>query len=76
MRNVCHILIQKNSELLVYAKDSTLFLPFKVNIFRGITLPDAPKFGKVFGGQFIGQARLSFSLSLSPTGMFCKTSFH
>ncbi|XP_071932608.1 acyl-CoA hydrolase 2 isoform X2 [Coffea arabica] len=28
----------------------------KVNIFRGITLPDAPKFGKVFGGQFIGQA--------------------
>ncbi|TXG62839.1 hypothetical protein EZV62_009833 [Acer yangbiense] len=27
-----------------------------VNIFRGITLPDAPKFGKVFGGQFLGQA--------------------
>ena len=75
MRNACHILIQKNSELLVYAKDSTLFFPFKVNIFRGITLPDAPKFGKVFGGQFIGQARLSCSLSLSPIGMFCKTSF-
>ncbi|KAG5514263.1 hypothetical protein RHGRI_035613 [Rhododendron griersonianum] len=30
--------------------------PLEVNIFRGITLPDAPKFGKVFGGQFIGQA--------------------
>nr|AIL29214.1 acyl-CoA thioesterase [Camellia oleifera] len=28
----------------------------KVNIFRGITLPDAPRFGEVFGGQFIGQA--------------------
>ncbi|XP_057533535.1 acyl-CoA hydrolase 2-like isoform X2 [Amaranthus tricolor] len=28
----------------------------KVNLFKGITLPDAPKFGKVFGGQFIGQA--------------------
>ncbi|XP_022862362.1 uncharacterized protein LOC111382570 isoform X2 [Olea europaea var. sylvestris] len=30
--------------------------PVEVNIFQGITLPDAPKFGKVFGGQFIGQA--------------------
>ncbi|WOH09469.1 hypothetical protein DCAR_0728926 [Daucus carota subsp. sativus] len=30
--------------------------PIEVNIFQGITLPDAPKFGKVFGGQFIGQA--------------------
>ncbi|KAI9181580.1 hypothetical protein LWI28_016352 [Acer negundo] len=30
--------------------------PIEVNIFRGITLPDAPKFGKVFGGQFLGQA--------------------
>ncbi|XP_031110778.1 uncharacterized protein LOC116014946 [Ipomoea triloba] len=30
--------------------------PIEVNIFRGITLPDAPKFGKVFGGQFMGQA--------------------
>ncbi|XP_059456110.1 acyl-CoA hydrolase 2-like isoform X1 [Corylus avellana] len=30
--------------------------PIEVNIFRGITLPDAPKFGKVFGGQFVGQA--------------------
>lgn len=28
----------------------------KVNIFKGITLPDAPKFGKVFGGQLVGQA--------------------
>ncbi|KAH6767407.1 acyl-CoA thioesterase II [Perilla frutescens var. hirtella] len=30
--------------------------PVEVNIFQGITLPDAPKFGKVFGGQFLGQA--------------------
>ncbi|KAL5572840.1 hypothetical protein UlMin_022437 [Ulmus minor] len=30
--------------------------PIEVNIFKGITLPDAPKFGKVFGGQFVGQA--------------------
>ncbi|XP_057496533.1 acyl-CoA hydrolase 2-like isoform X1 [Actinidia eriantha] len=30
--------------------------PLEVNIFRGVTLPDAPKFGKVFGGQFLGQA--------------------
>ncbi|XP_044494596.1 acyl-CoA thioesterase 2-like isoform X3 [Mangifera indica] len=30
--------------------------PIEVDIFQGITLPDAPKFGKVFGGQFIGQA--------------------
>ncbi|KAD2054439.1 hypothetical protein E3N88_41936 [Mikania micrantha] len=30
--------------------------PIEVNIFKGITLPEAPQFGKVFGGQFIGQA--------------------
>ncbi|KAL3536822.1 hypothetical protein ACH5RR_000188 [Cinchona calisaya] len=30
--------------------------PIEVNIFRGITIPDAPRFGQVFGGQFIGQA--------------------
>ncbi|KAL6557195.1 Acyl-CoA hydrolase 2 [Orobanche minor] len=30
--------------------------PIDVNIFQGITLPEAPKFGKVFGGQFVGQA--------------------
>ncbi|XP_051132692.1 acyl-CoA hydrolase 2-like isoform X2 [Andrographis paniculata] len=30
--------------------------PIDVNIFQCITLPDAPKFGKVFGGQFLGQA--------------------
>ncbi|KAK4738779.1 hypothetical protein R3W88_002476 [Solanum pinnatisectum] len=33
-----------------------LLEPIEVNIFQGITLPDAPRFGKVFGGQFIGQA--------------------
>ncbi|XP_077223387.1 acyl-CoA hydrolase 2-like [Tasmannia lanceolata] len=30
--------------------------PIEVDIFRGFTLPDAPKFAQVFGGQFIGQA--------------------
>ncbi|PIA49420.1 hypothetical protein AQUCO_01300319v1 [Aquilegia coerulea] len=30
--------------------------PIEVNTFRGFTLPDAPKFAQVFGGQFIGQA--------------------
>nr|XP_028950653.1 uncharacterized protein LOC114821694 [Malus domestica] len=30
--------------------------PIEVNIFRGITLPDAPRFGQVFGGQLVGQA--------------------
>ncbi|KAK7283640.1 hypothetical protein RIF29_13291 [Crotalaria pallida] len=30
--------------------------PMEVDIFRGITPPYAPKFGKVFGGQMVGQA--------------------
>ncbi|XP_074328527.1 acyl-CoA hydrolase 2-like [Apium graveolens] len=30
--------------------------PVEVNLFTGITVPDTPSFGKVFGGQFIGQA--------------------
>ncbi|BFG21974.1 hypothetical protein CerSpe_082480 [Prunus speciosa] len=30
--------------------------PIEVNIFKGITLPDAPRFGQVFGGQLVGQA--------------------
>ncbi|XP_070679827.1 acyl-CoA hydrolase 2-like isoform X2 [Malus domestica] len=30
--------------------------PSEVNIFQGITLPDAPSFGQVFGGQLVGQA--------------------
>lgn len=34
----------------------------KVNIFQGITLPDAPKFGKVFGGQLVGQVGQLHSL--------------
>ncbi|QHO08603.1 acyl-CoA hydrolase 2 isoform X4 [Arachis hypogaea] len=29
--------------------------PIEVDIFRGITPPKAPKFGKVFGGQTVGQ---------------------
>ncbi|KAK1420192.1 hypothetical protein QVD17_21583 [Tagetes erecta] len=30
--------------------------PIEVNIFKGVTLPDTPHYGKVFGGQFVGQA--------------------
>ncbi|CAL5030603.1 unnamed protein product [Urochloa decumbens] len=30
--------------------------PLEVDIFRGFTLPDAPVFRQVFGGQLIGQA--------------------
>ncbi|XP_026379728.1 uncharacterized protein LOC113274565 [Papaver somniferum] len=30
--------------------------PIEVNIFRGLTLPDAPRFAQVFGGQLVGQA--------------------
>ncbi|XP_042510937.1 acyl-coenzyme A thioesterase 8 isoform X4 [Macadamia integrifolia] len=30
--------------------------PIDVDIFRGVTLPDAPRFAQVFGGQLIGQA--------------------
>ncbi|XP_022979208.1 uncharacterized protein LOC111479014 [Cucurbita maxima] len=30
--------------------------PLEANTFQGITLPEAPKFGKVFGGQLVGQA--------------------
>lgn len=42
---------------------SNINVVLKVNIFQGITLPDAPRFGKVFGGQFIGQVKLKCSLS-------------
>ncbi|KAL6903839.1 hypothetical protein ACP4OV_004652 [Aristida adscensionis] len=30
--------------------------PLEVDLFRGFTLPEAPKFRQVFGGQLIGQA--------------------
>jgi len=30
--------------------------PLEVDIFRGFTLPEAPIFRQVFGGQLIGQA--------------------
>ncbi|XP_024009896.1 uncharacterized protein LOC18015229 isoform X2 [Eutrema salsugineum] len=30
--------------------------PLDLNVFRGFTLPNAPTFGKVFGGQLVGQA--------------------
>ncbi|XP_020213453.1 uncharacterized protein LOC109797737 isoform X1 [Cajanus cajan] len=36
----------------------------EVDIFQGITLPDAPRFGKVFGGQMIGQALAAASKSV------------
>ncbi|XP_040861446.1 acyl-coenzyme A thioesterase 8-like [Glycine max] len=35
-----------------------------VDIFRGITPPDVPKFGKVFGGQIVGQALAAASKSV------------
>ncbi|XP_022147404.1 uncharacterized protein LOC111016341 [Momordica charantia] len=38
--------------------------PLEANIFQGITLPDAPKFGKVFGGQLVGQALAAASKTL------------
>ncbi|KAL5132841.1 Acyl-coenzyme A thioesterase 8 [Glycine soja] len=38
--------------------------PLEVDIFQGITLPDAPRFGKVFGGQMIGQALAAASKSV------------
>ncbi|KAL2606945.1 hypothetical protein AAZV13_09G215900 [Glycine max] len=34
------------------------------DIFRGITPPDVPKFGKVFGGQIVGQALAAASKSV------------
>lgn len=36
----------------------------EVDIFKGITLPDAPRFGRVFGGQLVGQALAAASKSL------------
>ncbi|KAK7243316.1 hypothetical protein RIF29_38109 [Crotalaria pallida] len=38
--------------------------PIEVDIFRGITPLDAPKFGKVFGGQIVGQALAAASKSV------------
>ncbi|KAL5143828.1 Beta-amylase 7 [Glycine soja] len=38
--------------------------PIEVDIFRGITPPDVPKFGKVFGGQIVGQALAAASKSV------------
>jgi acyl-coenzyme A thioesterase 1/2/4 len=67
----CLVLPHKYRDLLqsqsIWSADKTLetcslvehilhLEPLEVNIFSGITLPDAPKFGKVFGGQFVGQA--------------------
>ncbi|KAG6582611.1 Acyl-coenzyme A thioesterase 8, partial [Cucurbita argyrosperma subsp. sororia] len=40
----------------IVASISSLFLDsLEANTFQGITLPEAPKFGKVFGGQLVGQ---------------------
>ncbi|KAL0912928.1 hypothetical protein M5K25_016349 [Dendrobium thyrsiflorum] len=38
--------------------------PLEVDIFRGITLPDAPSFRQVFGGQLMGQALAAASKTL------------
>uniref|UniRef100_A0A803NXH7 acyl-CoA hydrolase n=1 Tax=Cannabis sativa TaxID=3483 RepID=A0A803NXH7_CANSA len=45
--------------------------PVEVNIFKGITLPDAPKFGKVFGGQLVGQALAAASKTVD-----CRKNVH
>ncbi|CAL0315082.1 unnamed protein product [Lupinus luteus] len=39
-------------------------MPHLQDIFQGITLPGSPHFGKVFGGQFIGQALVAASKSV------------
>ncbi|XP_076918961.1 acyl-CoA hydrolase 2-like [Bidens hawaiensis] len=59
----CHLLQSKSIWSAEQTVDSCSVVerilhlePIEVNIFKGITLPDAPQFGKVFGGQFIGQA--------------------
>ncbi|XP_057819313.1 acyl-CoA hydrolase 2 isoform X2 [Cryptomeria japonica] len=38
----------------------------EVDMFRGISLPDAPHFGNVFGGQLISQALAAASKSVDP----------
>ena len=38
----------------------------EVDIFRGITLTDAPMFGNVCGGQLISQALAAASKSMDP----------
>ncbi|XP_047336218.1 acyl-CoA hydrolase 2-like isoform X2 [Impatiens glandulifera] len=67
----CLVLSQTNCDLLkpksIWNADKTddscapvenilHLIPLEDNIFQGITLPEAPKFGKMFGGQFMGQA--------------------
>ncbi|KAL7002501.1 Acyl-CoA hydrolase 2 [Sarracenia purpurea var. burkii] len=67
----CLVLPHKYHDLLqpksIWSADKTLetcsvveqilqLKPLDVDIFQGITLPETPNFGKVFGGQFIGQA--------------------
>ncbi|KAL8166961.1 hypothetical protein V2J09_008460 [Rumex salicifolius] len=42
----------------------------EVNLFQGITLPDAPRFGKVFGGQFMGQALAAASKTVDCLKIF------
>ncbi|CAA7017363.1 unnamed protein product [Microthlaspi erraticum] len=41
--------------------------PLDLNVFRGFTLPDAPTFGKVFGGQLVGQALAAASKTVEST---------
>lgn len=46
----------KAQEMCALVENILHLEPIELNVFRGITLPDAPKFGKVFGGQLVGQA--------------------
>ncbi|GJS65676.1 acyl-CoA thioesterase 2 [Tanacetum coccineum] len=41
--------------------------PIEVDVYKGITPPDAPRYQKVFGGQIIGQARVNALAAASKT---------
>ena len=64
MKIVHYVLIKK----LYIMLNLHFVFALKVNLFKGITLPEAPKFGKVFGGQFLGQVDLE-----SSSFEFCNT---
>uniref|UniRef100_A0A7N0T0A6 Cyclic nucleotide-binding domain-containing protein n=1 Tax=Kalanchoe fedtschenkoi TaxID=63787 RepID=A0A7N0T0A6_KALFE len=63
----CLVLPHKHRELLAsksiwssdvgsHIEEILCLEPIDVNLFKGVTLPDSPNYGMVFGGQLIGQA--------------------
>ncbi|CAM8981403.1 unnamed protein product [Rhodiola kirilowii] len=67
----CLVLAHKHRELLAsksiwsadapagacaYIEEILHLEPVDANLFKGVTLPDSPNFGQVFGGQLVGQA--------------------